>query len=171
MKKVKGVTFVELLFTITLLSLLLTMGIPGLSKWLLQNKVSALQSGLLHSINFARNQAINLKATITLCPGTEQCEGEWGSHIIIFSDVNSDGVIDSADQIFKKITLTETAGTLRWRSFRRKHYLQFNAQGLTNALNGTFHYCRPNSENNHYNFAIVLAKTGRMRVNHSPNCP
>ena len=89
--------------------------------------------------------------------------------IIIFLDFNSDGILDLTDQLLKKIDLGNDAGTLDWRSFRRKNYLQFTSEGLTSALNGTLHFCHKKPGKG-YDFAIVLARTGRIRVHKEPDC-
>ena len=169
MKQVKGFTLVELLSTFALVGILIAIGIPSLVDWVTRNRVTTLEYTLLHSINYARVQGINRQTTVNLCPGLNQCERDWGSQIIIFLDFNSDGILDLTDQLLKKIDLGNDAGTLDWRSFRRKNYLQFTSEGLTSALNGTLHFCHKKPGKG-YDFAIVLARTGRIRVHKEPDC-
>jgi len=169
-KHVKGFTLVELLTTLAILGILVSVGIPALAQWVNQNKISTYQHTLLHIINYARAQGISQQATVTLCPGIDQCQRAWGADIIIFSDLDSNGVLEDTDQLLKKVSLGEMNGNLDWRSFRRKNYLQFNSEGLTRALNGTFHYCHSPTISD-YNFAIALSRTGRARIHTKPKCP
>ena len=168
MKQVNGFTLVELLTTLALAGVLVTVAIPAMSNWYHKSAITDLQYTLLHSINYARVQGIGRQSTVTLCPGDNQCSPQWSGNILIFLDDNRNGNLDPEDRLLKKIHLQNTGGDLDWRSFRRTDYLQFTSEGLTAALNGTLHYCH--SKVPDYNFAIVLARTGRTRVHHEPNC-
>jgi len=168
MSRVKGFTLLELLVTFTLLSVLLGLAVPAMSLWLQHQKSTALQYSLIHSINFSRTQSVTLQTNVTLCPGSENCVNEWGQEILIFADNNGNGFLENEEQLLKHLFLDNSAQDLSWSSFRRKPYLQFDATGLTTALNGTFHYC-PRDSKNPYGFSISLAKTGRVRVK-DPDC-
>ena len=169
MKRANGFTLLELIVTMTILIIVLTLGIPSLHQWVQRSKTTNLQYTLLHSIHYARTQAVGLQSTITLCPGINDCEDDWGSDIIIFNDLDSNGFWDGNELLLKHVNIGELGQKLAWRSFRRKPYIQFNLQGLTKALNGTFHFC-PNQPDDNYKFAITLAKTGRARIHNTPNC-
>jgi|TARA_R110000851_G_scaffold181511_2_gene330052 type IV fimbrial biogenesis protein FimT len=168
MSRVNGFTLLELLIISALFSVLLIAGIPAMSLWIQYQKSTALQYTLIHSIQFSRAQSVSMQKTITLCPGLDNCTAEWGQNLLVFVDNNSNGFVNSDDQIVKYIELDDAARFLSWRSFRKKPYLQFNPLGLTNSLNGTFHYC-PDKIENPYKFAASVAKTGRVRIR-QPDC-
>lgn len=169
MKRVNGFTLLELIFTLSLLVIVLTLGIPALSQWIQRSKATDLQYKLLHSIQYARTQATQLQSTVTLCPGTSACEDTWGSNILIFNDSNSDGNKNGNETLLKQIDIGLLGQYLSWRSFRKKHYLQFNSQGLTPALNGTLHFC-PKEPSDNLEFSLILARTGRTRISDTPDC-
>jgi type IV fimbrial biogenesis protein FimT len=169
MKRVNGFTLLELIVTMTILVITLTLGIPSLHQWIQRSKTTNLQYTLLHSIHYARTQAIQLQSTITVCSGVRHCEDDWGSHVIIFNDLDSNGVLGSNEPLLKYMDIGVLGEQLDWRSFRRKPYLQFDSRGLTRALNGTFHFC-PSSSDKHLKFAIILSRTGRARIGDTPNC-
>lgn len=169
MKQVNGITLLELLFTITIVSILAVVSAPPLIQWVNHSKMTTLQYNLLHSIHFSRTQAVSLQSTVTLCPGVDNCEAIWSENLLIFNDVNNNGERDNSESRLKAINLGSAGQYLQWRSFRRKQFIQFNAQGLTRALNGTFHYC-PTGTNFPYNFSITVAKTGRTRIKNRVNC-
>ena len=54
MKRMNGFTLLELIFTLSLLVIVLTLGIPALSQWIQRSKVTNLQYTLLHSMQYAR---------------------------------------------------------------------------------------------------------------------
>lgn len=169
MTRVNGFTLLELIFTLSLLMIVLTLGIPALSQWVQRSKATDLQYTLLHSIHYARTQATQLQSTVTLCPGTSACEDTWGSNLLIFNDLNNNGAQDSDEPLLKQVDIGLLGQNLNWRSFRKKPYLQFNSQGLTRALNGTFHFC-PKEPVDHLKFSLILAKTGRARISDAPDC-
>ena len=169
MTRVNGFTLLELIFTLSLLMIVLTLGIPALSQWVQRSKATDLQYTLLHSIHYARTQATQLQSTVTLCPGTSACEDTWGSHLLIFNDLNNNGAQDSDESLLKQVDIGLLGQNLNWRSFRKKPYLQFNSQGLTRALNGTFHFC-PKEPVDNLKFSLILAKTGRARISDAPDC-
>lgn len=170
MKRVNGFTLLELIFTTVILTTALTLGVPTLHQWIQRSKVTDFQYTILHSIRYARVQAILLQSTVTLCPGTNNCEDVWSKELLIFNDINSNGVRESDELLLKHLDIGALGQQLNWRSFRQKPYLQFNSMGLTRALNGTFNFC-PNGTRESFKFAIILAKTGRTRVSNSPSCP
>lgn len=170
MKRMSGFTLLELIFTLSLLVIVLTLGIPTLSQWVQRSKVTGLQYTLLHSIHYARTQATQLQSTVTLCPGTSICEDTWGENLLIFNDLNRNGAQDNGEALLKQIGIGLLGQHLNWRSFRRKPYLQFNAQGLTTSLNGTLSFCLDNTTNE-FKFSIILARTGRLRISSTLRCP
>ena len=169
MKRANGFTLLELIFTLSLLVIVLTLGMPALSQWVQRSRATDLQYTLLHSIHYARTQATLLQSTVTLCPGTSACEDTWGSNLLIFNDVNSNGVQDSNEPLLKQIDIGLLGQYLNWRSFRKKPYLQFSSRGLTRASNGTFHFC-PKEPVNDLEFSLILARTGRARISDTPDC-
>jgi len=169
MTRVKGFTLLELIFTITILVIALSIGVPTLSQWVQRSKATDLQYKLLHSLHYARTKATQLQSTVTLCPGVFTCEDGWGEELLIFDDPNNNGSYESNETLLKKIYLGPLGKDLNWRSFRRKSYLQFNSQGLTKALNGSFHFC-PAKPINNLKFSIILARTGRTRISDKTNC-
>jgi len=169
MARMNGFTLLELIVTITILVIALSIGVPTLSQWIQRSKTSALQFSLLHSIHYARTQATLLQSTITLCPGTTECENNWGESLIIYLDQDSNGIKDQNETLLKQIDTGLLGQYLDWRSFRRTTYIQFNAQGITPALNGTLQFC-PDSPKNEFKFSITLARTGRVSISDTPNC-
>jgi len=169
MTRVNGFTLLELIFTLAILITSLSIGIPTLNQWVQRSKTSNFQHSLLHSIHYARTQATLLQSTITLCPGSSKCERSWGSSLLIFIDQDNNGSIDQNETLLKQIDIGLLGQYLDWHSFRKTAYIQFNSQGITPALNGTFHFC-PNETTGKFRFSIILARTGRVRINHTPNC-
>ncbi len=63
----RGFTLVELMFTIFIAAVLLTIGIPAFKDVFVGPKVSGIASDLLGSVQLARSEAIKRNIPITLC--------------------------------------------------------------------------------------------------------
>lgn len=90
LKNQKAFTLVELLITITVLFIVLTIGLPNLTGQIASNRSTALSSEMLTAVNFARDEAIHRAARVSICPsgnGTScATAADWNKGWIIFID-------------------------------------------------------------------------------------
>lgn len=84
-----GFTLVELLISITVLSILLMLVTPSFKDMLMNNRVSAETDALTNSLNFARNTALSQNTTILVCPfsatSSTTCGGSWQNGWIVIT--------------------------------------------------------------------------------------
>ena len=100
MNRQNGVTLVELLLTIVVLTGLLALGVPGFKQFVKNNRLTAQANDLVLAIQTARNEAIKRGAGTTVCAANsslDACSGDtdWTTGWIVFSDLNRDGVADT----------------------------------------------------------------------------
>ena len=88
--------------------------------------------------------------------------------MIIFLDYNRNGRLDGRDRIITHVNGTAATGTLTWRAFQNRRFLQFSAHGYTHYQNGNLTYC-PADNNLAYARQIVVNVQGRVRGVHSRN--
>lgn len=163
----KGLTLLELLVALALLILVTAIAAPPLKDWYQNHQTRRLQIQLLHSLRLARNEAVASGNRVTLCPAADgQCQDNWSQQLMVFIDTGGDGDRQADDPLLLLSPL-QSRGALEWRSFRGKNYLQFEATGMTPALNGTLHYCP--DEPAVSGFALTLSRTGRSRIR-APSC-
>ena len=75
----RGFTLIELMVTLVIATLLLTMGIPALSNMLQNNRLSAQTNQFVTAINFARSEAIKRSADIDVTAiNSANDTNEWG---------------------------------------------------------------------------------------------
>jgi type IV fimbrial biogenesis protein FimT len=101
-----GFTFLELLITMTIVSILLAIGVPSFQYVTSANRASGEINGLLGDLQFARGEAIKEGQTVTVCASTDglTCSGAptaWNTGWIVFSDAPPIGTIEGTDSILK----------------------------------------------------------------------
>jgi type IV fimbrial biogenesis protein FimT len=62
-----GVTLIELLFTLVILGVLLSMGIPNMRDFLRNSRMTGYANDLLADINLARTESVKRRALVTIC--------------------------------------------------------------------------------------------------------
>jgi type IV fimbrial biogenesis protein FimT len=161
--KRNGFTLIDLMITLSVLSILLSVGIPSLSAQLQQMRVKSAVFALQEAINLTRTQAVSANKRATI-----RAQSEWESGWEVFIDKDNDGVRDSDEDI---VLLREKLKGIRITANRPvKNYVSYiptgesrNASGTNGGgfQAGTFTVC-PTAKGK--GVALVLARGGRVRV-------
>ncbi len=122
-------------------------------------------SALIDAIRMARNSSVSLRHAVTLCPtdGGKTCSGEWQNALMVFADRNEDGSRSADEPVLRMVHAADARGTLTWRAFRKKPWLQFLPLGHTAAQNGSFVYCPPDGNLRHA-AVVIVNKLGHSRI-------
>ncbi|MGZ0020168.1 GspH/FimT family pseudopilin [Nitrosomonas sp. wSCUT-2] len=158
-----GFTMVELLVTLSLASILLTVAIPSYRTFIQDNLLVAQSNNFASSIALAKSEAIKRSSQTTLCPSTNgtSCTGGnvWSNGWLVFADANGNGVVDAGDQILHVNAAFSGGSTLR-SGLRTR--VTFAANGFSSGFNGTFLLC--DSRGITHSKALVLNNQGRLRT-------
>lgn len=103
MQSERGVTLVEMLVTMAILTVLLGMAVPGLKWFVDTNRQSSTTNSLVVTLNYARSEAVKLDKFVSLCASSDGkvCTNQgWSTGWIVFIDEDGDGAVDT-DQIPK----------------------------------------------------------------------
>lgn len=93
----KGFTLYELLITLTIVGVVLTIGIPNLSDFTRNGRISGTTNDLHGSFYLARSEAARAKESVTICASKNPmdagavCDGTFAEGWIIFIDRDADG--------------------------------------------------------------------------------
>lgn len=164
-----GFTLMELLVWFGISMACINLALPGLQRLLHRSQATAQITWLVTAVHYTRHAAIQHRATVTLCPSKvagKGCNGQWHEGLLVFIDRNRDGRFNQKDQVLSRQPALNTAGTIRWRSFRNRPYLQMTEAGHTNYQNGNFIYCS-NTGDPRLARRIVINVQGRARLYHS----
>ena len=159
-----GFTLIDLLITLTITSILLTIGIPSFSAQVQKNRVKTATQSLLEAIELTRTKAVSLNKRTTI---TKQ--KNWENGWEIFVDKDNDGIRDNDEEIVlqhEKLKGIRIVGN-KWIK-NNVSYIgsgeSRNANGKANGAfqAGTFTIC-PEGKGNGYE--LILARGGRIRMN------
>lgn len=159
--KDQGFTLVELLTTLAVLTIVITVAIPAFSSTTDSIRQRTLVNQLMADLNFARSRAITSRRAVSICAGQADCDGlaKWSGQFLIFDDLNANGVFDQ-DDVLLRSTRVASDHTWTWRNFRQQRYMMFKPDGTTHSLNGTFILCREDAALK----KVVINITGRARL-------
>jgi len=150
MRRNQGVTIIELLVTISIAVILMTIAAPGLQDFLRNNRVAGVTNAVTGFLHTARSEAVTRGSASTVCPdadGNSTCDGstDWtGSLIVLVGGTVVKRLDNDPD-----VTLTSSANSI---VFDRKGAA--SAATTVNAAKGT---CPGRSE-----LQLSLTTTGRI---------
>ncbi|MCG8370159.1 MAG: GspH/FimT family pseudopilin [Proteobacteria bacterium] len=158
----RGFTLYELLMTVVLVAVLVSVGVPGFSAVLARNRQVVEINSLSHAIHLARKESIVHRRVVTLCPSADgrDCLAttDWSAGWIVFR--NADRDVPAAVDPGETIILTHAvADRIRISSNRRSYSLRST---LKRATNGTLVVC--DARGRVAPRALVVSFTGRPRV-------
>jgi len=93
----RGFTLVELVTTMAVAGILVTLAVPSFSEVIKNNRLITQENDFVTTLNLARSEAIRRSSRITVCKSSDQVScssaGGWEQGWIAFNDVNGDGVV------------------------------------------------------------------------------
>ncbi len=163
MDKVKGFTLFELIITLFILSIIITISLPSLSAVMVENRLATHYNHLLTAIALTRSEAIKRRQRVTICQSSDaaSCTNEsqqWHLGWVIFVDNDEDNNIDPNESIIQtQQTLPDI--TL---SFGARTRIAYHPNGIAvGASNGTFLFCH--QTNVETKKGLIVSISGRAR--------
>lgn len=151
-----GFTLAELLITIAVLAVLVTIAVPSMQEFVRKNRVTTQINALLADLTFARSEAIKRATTVRVCNSKDQetcaADAKWADGWIV--------IVPSADgELLRKTAaleggnaLTNTAGLEAAVDFRRDG---------TPAIAGEFMLCDPGKKHGRM---LTIESAGQMYI-------
>ncbi len=149
MGKNRGVTLLELLITVAIAAVLLSMAIPSFDGLIKRNRLNSAYNALLGELSYTRSEAVQRAQTVSICASSDDAtcnSANWESGRLVFVDINANGDFDVADDTLLKVFNGSEAGvTIRTSAFTDTGGIVYDADGgLSNNNNndtGTLIVC------------------------------
>lgn len=110
----RGVTLLELVVTIAIAAILLTIAVPSFTDLLRNNRVTSVTNELVGAVNLARSEATRRNGRVNVCAGNEAltaCSNDWDNGWLVWADQNGDDTF-SPDEILRIYQIPSDQTTL-----------------------------------------------------------
>jgi type IV fimbrial biogenesis protein FimT len=184
MKRETGVTIIELMITLIIVSVLATIVVPSFSAFIQNGRSSAQFNDFVGALNIARSEAIKRSTYVVVCRSVgndfpDTCSGAgaagdgWHDGYAVFVDNDRDFEADSAAEILLAQPAFEGTNTLvggpGGSLVANNARVMFNTRGMTNFrteagdqdYRGNFTLCDGRGAG--HALGLVMTSTGRAR--------
>lgn len=170
-RQASGMTFIELLTTISIAAILLALAVPAYDSMLRTNRFATLSNTILVHLHLARSEALRRSSRVALCKSanglTCSSSGDWSQGWLVFHDVNNNAQVDTGEEIMQvheaiptNLNLTGNAPVANYISYASMGGAKY-ISGAYQA--GTLTLCRISTSSGEAR-KIVVSSTGRPRV-------
>jgi len=187
----RGLTLIELLVTLSIAVILVTIGVPSFIDMMASNTATSYANDLLGDINYARSEAITRGTRVVVCRGAATAVGtacadasvDWEDGWKVFEDCNDNQTVNSGtcpdrngdgaadDEGVLRVHAALASGWKLRGNNNVTNRITFLPDGRTNN-NGTLVACKDevlNVGNQARSAAVVVNVTGRARVSPDSN--
>lgn len=163
MERSRGVTIVELLTILTIIGIVSTLAVPGLTR-LVEQQAASSRLHLLHaSLNAARLAAITQQMPVTVCPSAdgERCRPDldWSEGWIIYLDQSRTAQPGAPGHVLRHVQ--EQSRHVTIQSTTGRHRIRFQPSGLSGGSNISLRVCT--RVDHRLLGSVVVNNTGRTR--------
>jgi len=117
-KKQQGLTLIELMVTLAVAIILVTVGMPLFSGIVANNRATTQANTFLSAFKLARSEAVKRGTNVSVCAIADPAaspvvcgnNGNWGNGLLVFTDLSTAGVVDGSD-VRLKVFANASAGS------------------------------------------------------------
>ncbi|MFC1747251.1 GspH/FimT family pseudopilin [Pseudomonadota bacterium] len=158
-----GFTLVELIMVLTVVSILVTVGIPSFMNIVSSSKVATASNYLVSTLHLARSEAVRSGTNTVLCKSSDgsYCGDNavsWSNGWLLYTDENNDNIRQDNERIIRAQAALDSSFNF---IFRTATYIKFTPSGRSNR-NGRF--CFENAYNQNNSRAVIITQAGRFRT-------
>jgi type IV fimbrial biogenesis protein FimT len=157
-----GLTLIELLVTIAILAILLSIAVPNFITFVQNSRLIGQTNDLVTSLNYARSEAIKRGVRVSVCSRLDNttCSSagvfNWDAGWLVFVNPNNNAVADAGETVLQVRQPLEYGNTLRTAVRQRVTYQSSGYSGNAD----TFRLC--DSRGTARGRAIVVSLQGRV---------
>ena len=164
MKSEHGFTIIELMITLSIAAILLAVGIPSMSDFIANNKITSQGNILVSFLQNSRMEAVKTNRTTQVCvendDSTNSCDGgNWATGLKLWSDKDNDNTVD-ANEVIRFYNASPGDITITAAGFANANYIEYKATGISDST-GSFDVC-DTSRAGETGRRITINSTGRV---------
>ncbi|MGM0769460.1 MAG: GspH/FimT family pseudopilin [Pseudomonadota bacterium] len=162
-RRERGVTLIELLIALTILSIVSGLTITSWTAFVERNKHRNIIQTYHQTFAYARWMAASSRNLVTVCPLDEDstCVDDWSLPVSVFPDTDNDKSPDG-DQVWRRVDPPEEPYSVKSRTAKRG-YLQFNPRGMVHGGSGGLVLCPDQASPGRKITYMAVNKGGRFR--------
>lgn len=129
-----GFTLYELMITLLVIGVILSLGVPNLQEFNQNGRVTATANDLHSTLQYSRSEAARARQNVTICASNNSgdalagCAGTFDDGWIVFEDVDGDIVRDAGETVLRRFPAIEN--TLDITTNGGATYFSFGPNGL-----------------------------------------
>jgi len=156
----KGVTLLEMMITLAILAIVLTVVAPSMQTFLIKNRITAEINEVSGIIQYARHLAIDEQTNVVVCPSAnfEGCGTNWNNPKIVFIDANADGNRSLGEDLL--VTTSKASDSTKITGPNTN--IHFNGPGAA-SQSFSIQIC-PSNDDETYARALSVSLQGRVKV-------
>jgi type IV fimbrial biogenesis protein FimT len=158
-----GITALELIVTMTVVTILLAAGVPAIKNYNWNLRMRSAIALLQTDLNLARGRAISHNIQTIVCPAVDNtaCSGtsHWQHGWIVFTDINGDRQKQGGEPLLKQSGAVEFISI---NSSLSRPDLRFFPNGSAPGSNTSIRFC--DERGAQHAGRIIVSNSGRIRV-------
>jgi type IV fimbrial biogenesis protein FimT len=136
-----GISIVELVITLAVVSILATTGVPAFSSFIQTNRISESAFDVLGTIQLARTEAVKRRTRVILCRSadpvlpTPSCGGSpntWTTGWLVFASGDGNNTYEAATDTLLGVGLVDSPSVSVITNSNSNNNLEYNSDGTTN---------------------------------------
>ncbi len=166
-----GLTLLELVVTLAVLAIMLTIAIPGFTAIIHASRLSTATNDMVAALHLARSEAIKRNGRAVLCKSADglacSASGGWDQGWMVFHDANNNAALDAGETSIRTQSALPNGLRLTGNS-PVSHYISYAPTGATKQSSGalqmgTLTLCQE-STSSVEGRQIIISRTGRPRT-------
>ena len=168
MKNQSGYTLTEILITLAMISIVTAIGVPSMSDFIKNDRLTTQINTLVGHLALARSQAVTLQLPVTVCASSDltTCSSnDWATGWIVFVDSDASGGVSPGDELLRSQQALEGNSNL---SSTVGSSVTFDDRGFAPGAAGSFSLC--DDRGSAHLKSITISITGRVRQGGGSTC-
>lgn len=166
-----GLTLLEMVVTLAVLAILLTIAIPSFSAVMYTSRLSSATNDLVAALHLVRSEAIKRNGRAVLCKSSNglacSASGTWEQGWMVFHDANNNAAQDAGETLIRAQAALPEGLRLTGNS-PVSRYISYTPSGTAKFISGAFQagtltLCQQ-SASRVEGRQIVISRTGRPRT-------